>query len=59
MNNFLVADRLRHEMPLDETMDYTLSVRVTPTPVRLRLLAQPELELRYLVIEWPGTETTA
>lgn len=54
MNNFLVADRLRDEMPLDTFLDYTLSVRIAPTPVRLRLLSQPGVALRYLVIEWPG-----
>lgn len=53
MNNYLVSDRLRESKPLDLIVPYTLSVRVTPTPVTLRLLVSGETERRFLLIDWP------
>lgn len=52
MNNFLVADKLRAAESLDEIIDYTLSVRIKPTPVRLRLLAAASEEQRFLLVDW-------
>lgn len=52
MNNFLVSDKFRAEGPVDETMDYTLSVRLAPTPCRLRILVQPGDGPRFLAIAW-------
>jgi photoactive yellow protein len=57
MNNFLVAQRfedaLRDRTMLDVTLDFVLTLRMRPTPVKLRLLAAPDCPLRYVVIEWP------
>jgi photoactive yellow protein len=55
MNNYLVAQRfedaLRDGSELDTVIDYVLTLRMRPTPVRLRLLASPSLPLRYLLVE--------
>lgn len=56
MNNYLVADRLREQGPVDEIMSYVLSVRVTPTPVQLRLLVAADEPRRFLVIDWNPPE---
>lgn len=50
-NNYLVAERFRAESELDEQLDYVFTLRMRPTPVRLRLLAHPTSTLRYLVVE--------
>jgi photoactive yellow protein len=49
-NNYLVAERFRAETTLDVSLDYVFTLRMQPTPVRLRLLAHPEFDLRYLVV---------
>ena len=45
MDNALVAQRFhaarQQAQPLDATIDYVLTLRMRPTPVRLRLLAGP------------------
>lgn len=51
MNNYLVAQRFEDEAALDEIIPYVLTLRMRPTPVRLRMLASPEAPLRYLLIE--------
>jgi photoactive yellow protein len=55
MNNYLVAQRFedaaREGVALDATIDYVLTLRVRPVPVRLRLMARPAAELRFLAIE--------
>lgn len=51
MNNFLVAQRLEDEAVLDVTIDYVLTFRMRPTPVKLRLLKQPDGRLRYVLIQ--------
>ena len=53
MNNYLVAQRFEDEATLDSQLDYTFTFRVRPTPVRLRLLRQPELTTRYVVVLRP------
>lgn len=51
MNNFLVALRFETEAELDETIDFVLTFRMRPTPVRLRLLASRLHRHRYVLIE--------
>jgi len=50
MNNFLVAQRFDEEPTLDEQLDYVLTYRMRPTPVRLRLLAAPGARHRWIVV---------
>lgn len=49
-NNDLVAERFRREPVLDEQLDYVFTLRMRPTPVRLRLLAAPDADYRYMVV---------
>ena len=51
MNNFLVAQRFEDEPVLDVTLDYVLTFRMRPTPVKLRLLQQPGGALHYILIQ--------
>ncbi|WP_245965748.1 phosphonate transporter [Pseudorhodoferax soli] len=55
MNNFLVAQRFEDAAeqgrPLDDTIDYVLTLRMRPTPVKLRLLADPALRWRYVLVQ--------
>ena len=51
MNNFMVAQRFLDARTLDEIIPYVLTLRMRPTPVRLRLLMSPEIATRYLLIE--------
>jgi photoactive yellow protein len=51
MNNFMVAQRLEDEPELDATLDYVLTFRMRPTPVRLRLLKSKSASRRYLLIQ--------
>ena len=51
MNNFLVAQRFEDEEVLDVTLDYVLTFRMRPTPVKLRLLQHPDGRLRYILIQ--------
>lgn len=50
-NNYLVAERYRTENELDEWLDYVFTLRMRPTPVRLRLLARPDDHRRYMIVE--------
>jgi photoactive yellow protein len=54
MNNYLVAQRFddaaARGLALDATVDYVLTWRMEPTPVKLRLLSSPESLLRYVLI---------
>jgi photoactive yellow protein len=50
-NNFLVAYRFETEAVLDAVVDYVFTLRIRPTPVRLRLLKQPERRRMYLAVE--------
>lgn len=54
MNNYLVAQRFEdaaaQAVPLDETIDYVLTLRMRPVKVRLRLLAAPGEALRYVLV---------
>ncbi len=50
MNNFLVAQRFEDEASLDVILDYVLTLRMRPTPVKLRLLKDPAVATRYILI---------
>lgn len=50
MNNFMVAQRFEDEPVLDEVIDYVLTFRMRPRPVRLHLLQQPGIPRRYIAI---------
>ena len=51
MNNFMVAQRFEDEPEIDDVIDYVLTLRMRPTPVRLRLLKTPSCARRYLLIQ--------
>jgi photoactive yellow protein len=51
-NNYLVAGRFEEESTLDETIDYTFTVKMRPTPVKLRLLKDDRAERQYLAVKW-------
>jgi photoactive yellow protein len=51
MNNFMVAQRFTDEPELDASLDYVLTFRMRPTPVRLRLLKSASASRRYLLIQ--------
>ncbi|HEX8445594.1 MAG TPA: phosphonate transporter [Sphingomonas sp.] len=51
MNNFLVAQRFEDEPQIDDIVPYVLTLRMRPTKVRLRLLAEPGASRRYILIE--------
>jgi photoactive yellow protein len=50
MNNYLVAQRFIDEPSLDDFLDYVFTFRMVPTPVRLRLMAQPESARQYVAV---------
>lgn len=52
MNNFMVAERFEEETDLDETIDYVLTFRMRPTPVKLRMLKSSEVPRRYLLVQY-------
>ena len=51
MNNFMVAQRFEDEPELDTIIDYVLTLRMRPTPVRLRLLKRGAVHRRYVLVE--------
>lgn len=51
MNNFMVAQRFEDEPELDEIIPYVLTLRMRPTPVRLRMLATATEPLHFILIE--------
>lgn len=54
MNNFMVAQKfdeaIAHGSTLDETLNYVLTWRMRPTPVRLRLLWLPDTQTGWIVL---------
>lgn len=58
MNNFLVAERFTEaradDQPLDATIDYVLTWRMKPTPVRLRMLQAAGTPGAYVVLQRIG-----
>lgn len=51
MNNFMVAQRFEDEPELDVIIDYVLTLRMRPTPVKLRLLKGTASPRRYILIQ--------
>lgn len=51
MNNFMVAHRYQMEPDIDATIDYVLTLRMSPTKVRLRLLKRSNVRQMHLMIE--------
>jgi photoactive yellow protein len=51
MNNFMVAQRFEDETRIDDIVPYVLTLRMRPTKVRLKLLAEPDMPRRYVLIE--------
>ncbi|CAM2157452.1 hypothetical protein PT2222_400049 [Paraburkholderia tropica] len=51
MNNFMVAQRFDDVDELDEIIPYVLTLRMRPTPVRLRLLKASDYTTRFVLIE--------
>jgi photoactive yellow protein len=52
MNNFMVAERFTAEPELDCVIDFVLTFRMRPTPVRMRLLKSDASSRQYILIEW-------
>ncbi len=50
MNNFMVAQRFQDEPELDVIIDFVLTLRMRPTPVRLRLLKHGTAARRYILV---------
>ncbi len=48
-NNYLVAARFE-ENDLDDTIPYVFTLRMRPTPVRLRLLKRADADHQYLLV---------
>ena len=51
MNNFMVAQRFEDDPELDAIIPYVLTLRMRPTPVRLRLLASRSGRLRFILVD--------
>jgi photoactive yellow protein len=51
MNNFMVALPFEEEKTLDLSIDYVLTLRMRPTPVRLRLLKGSGCPRDYILIQ--------
>ena len=49
-NNYMIAERFRTEAELDDELDYVFTLRMKPTPVHLRLLADPATDTRYMIV---------
>jgi photoactive yellow protein len=49
-NNYLIAQRFHDSEELDEQLDYVFTYRMSPTPVRLRLLARRGSSRQYLAV---------
>jgi photoactive yellow protein len=54
MNNFMVAQRFEDALTtgatLDAIIDYVLTLRMRPIKVKLRLLAEPAMAMRYVLV---------
>lgn len=49
-NNYLIAQRFFDEPDLDDFLDYTFTLRMAPTPVRLRIMALANSARQYLAV---------
>ncbi len=50
-NNFMVAYRFETEEPLDAMVEYVFTLRMNPTPVRLRLLRRAGVDRRFHLVQ--------
>ncbi|MEI6159529.1 MAG: hypothetical protein WCP77_06835 [Roseococcus sp.] len=50
-NNYMIAQRFETESELDALLDYVFTLRMSPTPVRLRLLRSAVATKMYLLVE--------
>jgi photoactive yellow protein len=63
MNNTIIAGRfdqaLSGNVAMDDDIDYTLTLRMRPVRVRLRLVAGPALQMSYVLVQraWPDWTT--
>lgn len=51
MDNALVGERFVAGGELDVTLDYLLTLRMRPTRVRLRLVARPSQDVRWVLVQ--------
>lgn len=51
MNNYLVAQRFEDEPEIDAIIDYVLTLRMKPTPVKLRMLKRADGDRRFVLIQ--------
>lgn len=51
MNNYMVAQRFEDEAEFDATIDYVLTLRMKPTPVKLRILKSMAALRRYILVQ--------
>jgi photoactive yellow protein len=55
MNNYMVAQRFAdaasNGRPLDAVIDYVLTLRMRPVQVKLRLVASPDIAMRFVLIQ--------
>lgn len=51
MNNYMVSQRFKDEPFLDQTISYVLTLRMRPTPVKLRLLKKPNIIRSYVLVQ--------
>ena len=49
-NNYLIAQRYIDEPDLDEIIDFVFTLRMTPTPVRVRMMARDGSPRQYLAV---------
>lgn len=56
MNNYMIAQRFADELEIDAIVPYVLTLRMKPTPVRLRLLKVAHLDTRFLLIDRKAVE---
>jgi photoactive yellow protein len=51
INNYLIGGRFEEEEELDAIVDWVFTLRMRPTPVRLRLLKRAGSGAMYLVVQ--------
>jgi photoactive yellow protein len=49
-NNYLIAQRYADDQELDESLDFVFTLRMAPTPVRLRMMAIAGSTRQYLAV---------
>ena len=49
-NNFMIAERFMSEPEIDATLDYVFTLRMKPTPIKLRLLKSATADHMYLLV---------